>query len=405
MYGRDESGLTDGDGLVGSSTFILIDPTSDFRRVYLGGQHSVVFDREARRVAASANMCTPLDRQQELSRQVDPLANNGFYGFGLTPFSNVRRLLPNHFLDLSDFSVRRHWPKSLPPVLEDDEGLSLVITTATRILNASINDDTDVTCFLSAGKDSRAVLALVKGALANANDVRLKTSYGTDLPSRIDKQAARKLARRSGFALELTMRKRFDAGMEDVLRHHVRIGEAHGDKSLANASRPRIPEEQARLKLGGAGGEIGRAYYWPEGEPEEMSPELLIAMTHQQDHPLILEAAEDWLRSLPEEVLRDTALVLDLAYIEIRGGCWGAASNYLYPGSRNVLNPFNETAVVEAMIRLPRAMRLGGSLQPNIVEKCWPELSTIPYNSPTSALHLRKVAAYYASRVRQRLQP
>ena len=35
---------------------------------------------------------------------------------------------------------------------------------------------------------------------------------------------------------------------------------------------PRIAAEDARLKLGGAGGEAARAYYWHGGPPESITP-------------------------------------------------------------------------------------------------------------------------------------
>ena len=57
-------GLSNGDGLVGASAFILIDPApGGLQRVYLGGLHSVVFDGEKRCVAATANLCAPLQRE------------------------------------------------------------------------------------------------------------------------------------------------------------------------------------------------------------------------------------------------------------------------------------------------------------------------------------------------------
>lgn len=79
-------------------------------RLCCGPTHSAVFSRDHRSAASSHNLIPGLERDLVLSELFDPLARNGFYPFGLTAFKGLERLLPNHSLDLSDFSPSRRWP-------------------------------------------------------------------------------------------------------------------------------------------------------------------------------------------------------------------------------------------------------------------------------------------------------
>lgn len=112
LYGRGENGSSDGNGLEGPWVAVLFGGTgaAPLRRVHLSATHSVVFSEQHRIVSTSHNLVPNLRRDESLSRAVDPLATNSYYTFGLTPFLGLRRLLPNHYLDLDTFDAVRHWP-------------------------------------------------------------------------------------------------------------------------------------------------------------------------------------------------------------------------------------------------------------------------------------------------------
>jgi hypothetical protein len=124
---------------------------------------------------------------------------NQFFPGGLTHLPWAQRLLPNHHLDLGEWSARRHWP--LEDIAAVDE-LGLVtelqrisggIGTVMRALAGSF----DLHLGLTAGRDSRVLLAC-------GRDVRDSIStftfdYGADVPgSTVDVAVARELARRAG---------------------------------------------------------------------------------------------------------------------------------------------------------------------------------------------------------------
>lgn len=87
LYGRDAYGHSDGTGLEGMWIAIIL--TDQFKRVYLGPIHSVMFDPQRRKVATSHNLLQPFSRDLELSRAFDPLATGRYFSFGLTAFQKA----------------------------------------------------------------------------------------------------------------------------------------------------------------------------------------------------------------------------------------------------------------------------------------------------------------------------
>jgi hypothetical protein len=84
-------------------------------RAYLdaGGTLGLVYAPEESVVASTTNLIPHSARtseNKELARIIGVPSRDRWYPFGLTPRRGVERLLPNHFLDLTTWRPRRHWP-------------------------------------------------------------------------------------------------------------------------------------------------------------------------------------------------------------------------------------------------------------------------------------------------------
>ncbi|WP_340106375.1 hypothetical protein [Rhodohalobacter sp. 8-1] len=407
FYGRDSAGYSDGTGIMGPWVAIIIGGPggASISRVYLGASHSIVYHPQKRVVATSHNLVPGIQRNEELSLAYDCLNRKSYFSFGLTAFQSLYRLLPNHYLDLDTFLSERHWPSgALKPKHVGKEGAAAMVDHERRFLDALSSEYNSFKVFASAGRDSRAVLSMLRPFVADGADVILSTSVGSDLESQTDLYVARRLARITGLPHEVKRNTNKNSGNEDYMRRgFVRIGEAASSPGLFSSPgvHQRKPfDSNARFNLAGMGGETGRGPFWKKGVPSEpLTPEFLMEKVKAPlDNAEVKAATTKWLNEIPSEFREKNADVLDLAYIEQRMGCWQAPMSYLSGGminpgglSRQSTSPMAEAFCYETMLRLPVEYRAAGVLQRDMVAYGWPELlSDIPFNEPTRLLRLRR---------------
>jgi hypothetical protein len=406
LYGRDANGFSDGSGIAGSWVAVLLSKRS--RRVYLGASHSVIYAPRQRCVATSHNLILDVRRDWDLSEDFDCLATRGYFAFGLTAFAGLQRLLPNHWLDLDTFEPRRHWPVAQPaPLARSEIAVDAIVRHAQRLVHATATRYPRFRIHLSAGRDSRAVLAMVRPYAQAGGDVLLATSHGRDIESRADRDAARTLARIAKLPHTVTRRSTHRIAVPaSAQRAFVRIGEAVGSSNLWGAPQSTVPYDTAtRFNLAGMGGETGRAVYWDDASlPDTLSPAELVKRLRMPATVRVRAAAGQWLRNLPPGWAGHPAAVLDLAYVEQRMGCWQAPQTYVYAGVHNpgglgrlAASPMAEALCYELMLRLPQAYRASRELQRDLVARAWPELLAVPFNTPGRLLRtedwLRRAAS------------
>jgi hypothetical protein len=410
LFGRGETRTGRVSSLEGSWTAIILgDSEGAFGgQVYVGPTHSVMFSADRQVVATSHNLIPDVRRNLPLSRAFDPLSTLAYYTFGLTAFENVRRLLPNHYLDLATFESHRHWPRTRPAPFEDGRsGAALVVDYSRLLIEILSQQYRQFRLFLSAGRDSRAVLATLRPLVEDGTiGVELRTSYGDDLGSRVDRQAACRLAQIANLPHVVSRRQPFQPKEAEVMEAFVRIGEARGGRRLADPARVRSRQsnEVPAFALGGMAGETARGFYWnPPVSGKIATPELVASQTGLPVTSEVLEAAERWLDSLPVPFKERAPDVMDLAYIEQRMGCWEFASRYLFSGPLDSLNIMATGSNIQTMLRLPEQYRAVGRLQRDMIEYGWPELLEVPFNQPTGLLRLKPLVDRVRGGIARRL--
>lgn len=97
------------------------------------GDMGIVYDPTTRRIGASV----PILLDRDLKPTADPattVENKHFpFRFGKTSDANVKRMGPNHRLELSDFSVTRFWPKDIPEVADPSQCPDIAAKIAHRL--------------------------------------------------------------------------------------------------------------------------------------------------------------------------------------------------------------------------------------------------------------------------------
>lgn len=394
LYGRDDGGSTNGDGFVGSWTAILFSK-EHIQRIYLGVAHSIVYSTEKQVIATSHNLIPGLQRDTELSMAFDPMATKSYYTFGLTPFIGLKRLLPNHYLDLSTLQENRHWPKlGFDNRISGSNAAATIVDHARKVVDVLAQRYSKISLPLSAGRDSRAVLACLRPFISDER-VSLKpfTSSRPNIGSETDVQIAVQLARIAHLpqhkVLEVVPRP---TDLADFQRAFVKIGEAKCTPNLGAPASEKVRPPMEVIDFPGMAGETARAFYWGKKKPSvaDLKPSALARCTKSPATDHVLRAAAEWLERIPASVRDNPADVLDLAYIEQRIGCWEAPVRYLFPGpGRSNLSLMATALSLETMLRLPEDYRAAGHLQRDMVAYGWPELLELPFNQSMGLLRVR----------------
>lgn len=90
---------------------------------------------------------------------------DAYYPFGITPHLDVKRLLPNHFLELGNFIEYRHWPKEEELSTRTSNNTKSTVAKIGQKLKSNISAVlTQYPAYMSltAGRDSRMLLAAAK---------------------------------------------------------------------------------------------------------------------------------------------------------------------------------------------------------------------------------------------------
>lgn len=164
----------------------------DNQRLYLDpvGSLGALYDPHSLTVASTLNI---LLRRRVINNKQYPQSAARF-AFGHTKDQFVRRLLPNHYLDLNKLIGKRHWPKQndiLESSIESEKVIVSKITSRLQQVISALAEHSDSSYLaVSGGVDSRVLLACSKPVLENIT----LFSHATNPMSRKDTRIARILA-------------------------------------------------------------------------------------------------------------------------------------------------------------------------------------------------------------------
>ncbi len=346
-------------------------------RFYLGpcGALAAVYSREREVVASSLYMIPGArDAETRLMPELGVPESDHFYPFGLTPRRGIERLIPHHYLDLATWQPVRHWPAGDIPETRDVDATGEAIgALVERQIAGVIKADGPIYMSLTAGRDSRLMAACARDHAAHV------TFFTMIVPSeggRLDRQAARKLARRCG--LDHLVLPRKTPTEADKRLHMQRTGDCVGSwQNLATMGQ--LPER--RPVLLGMAGELGRGFHWRRGDTESsrITPADLLDRRGLPHTRAILDRAEAWLAGVPAT---NALTIWGLYYLEQYLGCWSGPAQYNPHNGCYRLSPYCHREIHQAMMSLPREYRLRCRLEDDLVGRRWPEMLTVPFNWP-----------------------
>lgn len=366
-----------------SGRFACIMVTPRIKRVYLDscGSLAVVYSTEKRSVASTTTLLGDLgkDGDHDLIKALGMPESDAWYPSGLTPMKNVRRLLPNHYLDLDRWEPIRHWPK--PDDLDESIGdFEATVKTVVECLKKNIlavSRQYPVQMSLTAGRDSRMLLACSRDVLQ-----RIKFHTGVWVPSGIDSVVGSQLARKLKLNhVTLSVKQ---AGREELDDWQIRTGHCvAGEIWRIHPTSRKIDPHRAFLP--GCAGEVGRAYYWRDGDENigKLTAHEILKRTKLPPLGKIVSNTDSWLNEISHLTWNT---ILDLTYIEQRLGCWAGPLQYGQDGMHQArIFPFNDRSIFKAILNSPVEPRRRQRLADDILSSEWPELLDLPFNKLTGA--------------------
>jgi hypothetical protein len=358
----------------GSYLFILDD--GQRRRVYLdaGGTMSAVFDDQRPLCGATAGtLLSETDYSDRFRAELFEhlrVMDDGWFPAGLTAHQGITRLLANHYYDFDDGRQHRHWPRGAIEAAADPDLACRTINEVTASTIKALLAKGSVACTLTAGNDSRLVLA---GCRDEKNALRHFTVEGGD---QLDAIVASKLARALG--LNHSLLSIVYADEDGMAQWQARCGHCIGGANLKTF--PTI-EPLARFAYfcGGVGGEAGRGFFWRplDTESTELTGHGLAARLGMPIHDEVVRALDAWLEGLPAGL--DTYQRLDLGFLEHRLSAWACVQSYATTEVLHI-HPLVGRETFVAMLSLPPEWRRTNGMVRRCMELAWPELLALPIN-------------------------
>jgi hypothetical protein len=376
--GDDIDGFVERNVFALAGSFIFILDTPGARRVYLDacGSLSAIYDPATRRVGATAMALLDADEAERRFRHdlYDRLGvrREGWFPGGLTAHQGVSRLMPNSYLDLADFTTRRHWPRAPIPEDPDPEAMCERVMSSCEAVIDTVARRGETFIGLTAGNETRLLVAASRGHPEAATFVTVEV---TDPP--LDVDVARRLARR--FGLRHRILPLVASTPAEAADWHARNGMCVGGAAMESYRSVQALGSGVAL-VGGAAGEVGRGFFWRPGDTARtgITAEGLAARLGMPAAPEVTEAIAAW---LPGVEGFDAFLKLDLAYLELRMACWGFAISYCSP-HRHTVSPLVSRESFAAMLSLPPSWRRMENGSNRMLRTCiasrWPELLEVP---------------------------
>ena len=358
--------------LTGSFIFVL--DITGCSRIYLDadGSKSLVYD-PARKIAAATAM-TILNAREYNGRLQTELYNKlgvaqaGWFPAGLTAHRGISRLICNHYLDLDDWTARRHWPTGPIAPSADPAATFDVMLVRIRQTVEMLRKSGEVKIALTAGTDSRFILSALRPIARDVPAVTVAAPTGS-----LDVSTARRLAKDFNLRHEVLAYR--GATKAEAAQWQIRAG--HCITGANMTMHPSVNPLKGQYFVGGLGGEVGRGFLWLAATPQTaIDARGIIARLKLPREPEIVEAVARWLEPIASF---DTLLKLDLAYLELRMSSWAFADAYANP-VHGELHPMISRQNYAAMLSVPAEMRRNGAIFRDAIARAWPELLTLPIN-------------------------
>jgi hypothetical protein len=338
-----------------------------------------VFDESAEQIASSPSALPGFEYEERFN---DDLFNQMrddsdiWLPAGVTYHTDVERLLPNHYLDLDSWEQKRHWPAESPSTYSLEKAAEACHQMLPDIYEELASVYNRATVPLTSGKDSRLLLLSVLET-GHTDDFRFFT-WGSGTQFDEDARVSKQIAQKFQLTWELYSPPESTGNQREEWLH--RTGHAVGGDIMDQAAS--LQRLDADVITSGLGGEIGRGYYWREsdGPDTQLDATELLDRMHKPSHPKLESVVSNWLSGVSDF---DAFTILDLAYQELRVGCWGGPQQLGTTPYLDHVYPLCYRPMVTLFHQLPNEVKRADGFASYVIKDGEPELDSYPYSQLT----------------------
>lgn len=314
-------------------------------------------------------------------------------------YREVRRLLPNHYLDLNSGQPQRFWPFNKPAARSLDDALgSIAETLAGMMRSAALRFDLAVA--ISAGWDSRLMLAACRSIAA---ELCYYSSKRPDMTwNHMDVDIPSKLLAKLGLAHDtIEIRREVSPTFAALVNRNVPF--AHTSRFAALQTELNYYKGR-KVGVTGNVSEVARCFYpRPDSPGRAVTAEYLMMVSGLQ-HPFAGEQFGAWLNEAGAPLNYN---ILDLFYWEQRTGSWFAQNCLEFDATwYDVFFPFNSRRLLMEMLAVDEADRQapGHELYRQLMLRLWPAVLSEPINPNTAPKGLKRLSRAIERRLKRFLR-
>ena len=297
-------------------------------------------------------------------------------------FKGIKRLLPNHWLDLKTGKSHRYWPIAPLATITPEAAIDRLSTLLSGLVRAAATRF-DLTLSLTAGFDSRLVLATARGVVGRLCIMTLRQGRMPDRHA--DLEVPARLLKRLGLSHVVvhaasTMTPEFSLRFKrNVYLAHDHYG--HDAEAILNHF------GRTKAVLTGSAAEVGRCPFrrkLPHADHVRFTPELLAWLEFGSTHPFLVTHFREWLMDASQQ---NHVKLLDLFEWEQDYGSWLAMTQLEFDIAwQEIFTPYNCREVLVTMLAVDERYRRAPdyTLFRRTIQKPWPELLDEPINPHTT---------------------
>lgn len=289
----------------------------------------------------------------------------------LTPYRNVRILLPNHYLDLQSMI-----PVRVPVCIPSKKPEEIISSSHTLIRNIAraYADQYQIVCPLTSGYDSRLVFAYLSDSMPSIHCYTFQHPHFSENTD--DIWVPRKLCSISETAYHLI--PDLSAPSEYLNDLKQVIGPYHAPRTINLAYTYLSRWKGNALVSGDISDQIGKSLLGNAVPVALATPLYFQCKIHNTD-PASRRELKQYLSEIRKANQWD--YVYDLFALENRCGRWASQTSMIYSVCGiDYLNIFNCRELIQLWMGLPRKLRVQCYLHKSLLYRLSPELLSIPFN-------------------------
>jgi hypothetical protein len=306
-----------------------------------------------------------------------------------SPYSQINHMLPNHYLDLKTGHCHRYWPDNNYNIIPMRKGVNRASELLKGVME-SANNRYDLAIAITAGWDSRLVLASAKG-ISNGISYFTTKERGISSDDHPDLTVPAVILSQFGLkhdVLETT------PGMNDDICNALRRNVPFSHDVWAPDFRAELAyNKQKKVAVTGSVSEVARNFYGMPGNYEQISGEILSNKCGMGNDIFSVGYFDKWLVGTNNNIYNYN--ILDIFYWEQRCGNW--LSMCLLEADiawKDIFTPYNCRELLISMLSVDAKYRIPPKykLYEKLIMKLWPEIYRFPINPQN-----KKKIDYYIS--------